>query len=115
MYYCKFSGRFANITKIDDHSYAMTLEELTKDESKGTEWIEDEVRFVLSDAHGMENGTDFVFYMPDTSLDGLNSEFLSWWPDYYKLSGEAGEIPTTLGRFALMNGTEHFGFFTYEG
>ena len=115
VYYCKFSGRFANITKIDDNSYAMTLEELTKDESKGTEWIEDEVRFVLSDAHGMENGTDFVFYMPDTALDGLNSEFLSWWPDYYKLSGEAGEIPTTLGRFGLMNGTEHFGFFTYEG
>ena len=115
VYYCKFSGRFANITKIDDHSYAMTLEELTKDESMGAEWIEDEVRFVLSDAHGMENGTDFGFYMPDTALDGLNSEFLSWWPDYYKLSGEAGEIPTTLGRFALMNGTEHFGFFTYEG
>lgn len=115
VYYCKFSGKFANVTKIDDHSYAMTLEELTKDESMGAEWIEDEVRFVLSDAHGMENGTDFVFYMPDTALDGLNSEFLSWWPDYYKLSGEAGEIPTTLGRFALMNGTEHFGFFTYEG
>ena len=56
-----------------------------------------------------------MFYMPDTALDGLNSEFLSWWPDYYKLSGEAGEIPTTLGRFGLMNGTEHFGFFTYEG
>lgn len=54
MYYCKFSGRFANITKIDDNSYAMTLEELTKDESMGAEWIEDEVRFVLSDAHGME-------------------------------------------------------------
>ncbi len=115
VYYCKFSGRFANITKIDDNSYAMTIEELTKDESMGAEWIEDEVRFVLSDAHGMENGTDFVFYMPDTPLDGLNSEFLSWWPDYYKLSGEAGEIPTTLGRFGLMNGTEHFGFFTYEG
>lgn len=30
----------------------------------------------MSDAHGMENGTDFVFYMPDTALDGLNSEFL---------------------------------------
>ena len=67
----------------------MTLEELTKDESNGAEWIEDEVRFVLSDAHGMENGTDFVFYMPDTPLDGLDSEFMSWWPDYYKLSGEA--------------------------
>lgn len=115
VYYCKFSGKFANVTKIDGNSYAMTLEELTKDESKGAEWIEDEVRYVLSDAHGLENGTDFVFYMPDTPLDGLNSEFMSWWPDYYKLSGEAGEIPTTLGRFGLMNGTEHFGFFTYEG
>ncbi len=115
VYYCKFSGKFANVTKIDDHSYAMTLEELTKDESKGAEWIEDGIRYVLSDAHGMENGTEFVFYMPDTPLDGLNSEFMSWWPDHYKLSGETGEIPTTLGRFGLMNGTEHFGFFTYEG
>lgn len=115
VYYCKFSGKFANITKIDEYSYAMTLDELTKDASRGEEWIEDGTRYVLSGAHGIENGTDFVFYMPDTPLDGLNSEFMSWWPDYYKLSGEAGEIPTTLGRFGLMNGTEHFGFFTYEG
>lgn len=113
VYFCRFSGKFANIINIDENSYAMTLDELTKDESRGAEWIEDGVRYVQSTAHGIENGRDFILYMPSAQLDGLNAEFLSWWPDYYKLSGETGDIPTTLGRFALMNCAEWFGFFTY--
>lgn len=82
----------------------------------GAGWIEDEdtLCFERRTRHGKRHGF-LCSICPITALDGLNSEFLSWWPDYYKLSGEAGEIPTTLGRFALMNGTEHFGFFTYEG
>lgn len=50
MYLCNFSGKFTDIKQLDDHSYSLTLDELTSDYEQGKEWVEDGVRYVSSGA-----------------------------------------------------------------
>lgn len=106
---CDFSGRFSDITPIGDHSYSMRLEELTYETEVDREWIEDQVRFIGSEAYGIAGGEEFILYLPDTPAEGLNEEFLTWWPDYY-LWGQ-GSLKT-LAAYGLYNVNTGEGFFT---
>ena len=60
VYLCTFRGRFGDIKKLDDSTYAMTLQKLniTTPHAVGEEWIEDGVRYVSSEANGLNGGTE---------------------------------------------------------
>lgn len=105
-YICNFSGQFAQLSKLDEYSYSLTLAELTSDYEEGKEWIEDQILHVSSVPYGMESGTEFILYLPQTPTAGLSEEFLSWWPGRY------GETPSaTLDFFGLFNVEMGYGFF----
>ena len=106
-YISTFSGRFGNIRQVDDHTWAMSLEELTVQEEPDTEWIEDGIRYIASDAYGLEEGTEFLLYSPETPTEGLNEEFLIWWPSWNV------EDTGTLNCWGLLNREMGYGFFTY--
>ena len=106
VYLCNFSGKFTEIKQLDDHSYSLTLEELSSDYEQGKEWVEDGVRYVSSEPYGVEQGKDFILYLPDTPTDGLNEEFLSWWPGQYQ-EGQSD----TLDFYGLYNVDMGYGFF----
>lgn len=106
MYLCNFSGKFTDIKQLDDHSYSLTLDELTSDYEQGKEWVEDGVRYVSSEPYGVEEGKDFILYLPDTPTEGLNEEFLSWWPGQYQ-----EDQSDTLGFYGLYNVDMGYGFF----
>lgn len=76
-YVCDFSGKFENIEKANDYSYKMTLADITTEKAIGEEWIEDGIRYIASEPYGLEKGTDFIFYLPDTPIDSLPENFLS--------------------------------------
>ena len=59
IYICKFSGTFDNIRKIDDNTYAMTLNEITTESTESKEWITDGVRYISSEPYGLESGKEF--------------------------------------------------------
>lgn len=101
-YVCTFSGQFAQLTQIDEFSYALTLTELISDYEEGKEWIEDEILLVSSVPYGMETGTEFILYLPNTPTAGLSEDFLSWWPNS---SG------SKLDFFGLYNVEPGYGFF----
>lgn len=116
-YICEFSGKFANIEKIDEYSYKMTLAEVTTEKPIGEEWIEEDIRYVASEPHGLYDSTtgqpctEFIFYLPDTPIDQLSEEFLTWWPYRYDQDGEA---KTTLSCYGILNVATNFGFFTAD-
>lgn len=110
-YYCEFQGRFGNFRRIDEHTYGMTLEELTYEPEAGTEEIRDEILYVASEPYGLETGKEFLFYLPETPVQGLSEEFLIWWPGRYAWEGEA-ERP--LACYGIQNVETGYGFFSDE-
>ncbi|MCF2664884.1 hypothetical protein JQM66_09995 [Oscillibacter valericigenes] len=106
-YISTFSGRFGSIRQVDDHTWAMTLEELTVQEEPDTEWIEDGIRYTASEAYGLETGKEFLLYSPETPTEGLDEEFLIWWPSWNV------EDTGTLNCWGLLNQETGYGFFTY--
>ena len=102
-----FSGRFGDIRQVDEHTWAMSLEELTVQETPGEEWIEDGILYIASEAYGLEEGTEFLLYSPETPTEGLDEEFLTWWPSWNV------EDTGTLNCWGLLNREMGYGFFTY--
>ncbi|MBO5935898.1 MAG: hypothetical protein J6Q94_10485 [Clostridia bacterium] len=113
MYICEFSGKFGNFEKINDYSYKMTLTEIKTEKAAGEEWIEDEILYIasnpngLTDAEGENNATEFILYLPETPVNELTEDFLSWWP--YRFDAK-----TTLSCFGIRNVATDNGFFTAE-
>lgn len=108
VYVCEFQGRFDPIRAVDANTYSLTLAELSSAEDEGETWIADGIRYVASIPYGMETGTDFLLCMPETPLETLSEEFLSWWPGRY----ESGGGQTTLGCCGLCSLEAGYGFFT---
>lgn len=117
VYICDFSGRFENIKKVDEYSYQMTLTDIQTEKPVGEEWIEDEIRYVASDPHGLNDPdnnkecVEFIFYLPDTPVDQVPEAFLTWWP--YRYTQETAP-KATLSCYGILNVTTSFGFFTTE-
>lgn len=107
VYICDFSGRFSDIQKVDEYSYSLTLAELDSDYEAGKEWIENGTKNISSEPYGMEDGNEFILYLPDTPIDGLDEEFLSWLRCWII----DGEQTGTLGLYGLYNVKMGYGFF----
>lgn len=109
-YVCDFSGVFADVEKVDKHTYKVRLITMETVEPIGKEWIDKEIRYIAAAPHGLydydkkENCQEYIVYMPTTPVAELSEEFLSWWP--YR-----GENKDTLDCFGLMNVTTQHGFF----
>lgn len=111
-YICNFSGTFGDLRQLDGTSYAMTLETLEAQETEGEEWTEDGTLYIGSAPYGLEGGTEFFLYAPESSTDVLTSESLQVeWPEW--------NLPETvpegqLGCWMLYNQDMDQGFFSYE-
>ncbi len=110
VYESSFNGRFTNIKQISDYAYSMTLESVETENEPETEKIEDwdgvKVRKVYSYAMGIDNGEEFIFYLPEAPTTELDDEFLSWLMAY--------DEDAVLGRYGLYNIDAETGFFTYD-
>ena len=108
VYICTFSGRFGDIRQADDHTWSMTLEETFIEETPAPEWDEGELHYIASEPYGMEDGTAFLLYAPETPTAGLSQEFLSWWPSWNVEDNGA------LGCWGLSNVEMGYGSCTYD-
>lgn len=108
-YICKFKGKFGQITRLNDYSCRMRLEELTYETETDQEWIENGVRYIGADAYGLTEGEEFIFYMPFAPAAELDEEFLSWWPE--RILYREGSIQTLL-TYAIRNVNTGDGFFS---
>lgn len=114
-YYSNFHGSFTDSKCLGNGGWALTLREIHTEEDLGLEEIKEMdydggtvgVLHISAEPYGMERGRDFLLYGPDTPIEGLDEEFLSWWPGRY----EEGEL-TTLCCYGLWNKETGYGFFT---
>lgn len=111
MYVCSFSGRFVDVEQISDHAYKMRLTDVTTREPSGQTWIQDDILHVASDPYGIDEGTEFILYLPQTPLSELPEDFLLWWPYRFE---QADAAKTTLSCYGILNVTTQQGFFTYD-
>ena len=115
IYMCDFSGKFGTIEKINEYSYKLILTDISTAKAVGEEWIEDEIRYVAAEPHGLNDPfegqecTEFILYLPDTPVDSVPEDFLNWWPLRY-----SQETMTTLSCFGILNVTTNSGFFTAQ-
>ena len=108
-YYCEFSGRFDEITKIDEYSYSMRLAELNCGTELDKVWIQDEVRHIGSEPVGVEQGETFRFYLPGAPLADLDEAFVSWCPDAYQWRERSID---RLSSYGIYNVEGRYGFST---
>lgn len=109
VYISTFSGKFSDITKVDEHTYSMKLASVKVEESG--EWIEDGIKYIASAPYGIDGGSTFYFYLPDTPVAGLDEEFLNWRLGLFSEEDRSGD---TLGHYGLYNEAEGDGLFVYD-
>lgn len=108
-YTCRFSGKFDEITKTGEYAFSLHLAELNVETEVDRVWIEDEVRYIGAGPLGMEEGKEFIFYLPGVPIEELDEAFATWSPDYY-LWRDGGI--KNLSAYGLYNVEEGYGFFT---
>ena len=107
VYLCGFEGQFGDFREAEYGSVALTLEELTVVTEQSEPWIEDGIRYIPSTPYGLEGGTDFLLYGPETPWETLSDSALMGWP----LSGE----PTfTLDCWGLCNTAQQQTFYDWS-
>lgn len=109
---CNFSGQFDNIMQINDHTYSMTLSNITSEKEADETWIEDGILYIASTPYGLEDGTEYILYMPETKIDDLPEDFISWYPGW-NFVDENGNQPDVLSCYGIYNQKMGYGFFTY--
>ena len=105
IYYSDFSGKFKNITKVDNNTYKMELDYYNTKQTVGTDELYEEIHYIYTEPYGIDGGTVFYFYLPDKSMYELTDDFLGW---SYGLEGNS-----TLGCYGLYNQDMGEGFFSY--
>lgn len=111
VYLSEFTGRFDGIHLVNDHTWELTLAEVTAEQEEGTEWIEGGIRYAVQPPYGLDSGREFLLYAPETPVSELSEEFLSWWP--FRSSAEEGALET-LSCYGLYNQEPGYGFFACE-
>lgn len=104
-YFCRFSGRFEDITKAGEYAFSMRLGELNCNTEAGKEYT----YYIGAEAYGLAGGEEFIFYLPGAPAEELEEAFMSWSPDYsFWRNGGLDR----LAAYGLYNVEGGCGFFT---
>ena len=88
-YLCDFSGKFSKPRKIGPYMYTMTLEYITLEETPGKVVYEDGMKLVYTEPYGLEDGEEFILYLPGMPVSELDEEILYW----FHLYGDVDTLP----------------------
>lgn len=77
-YCCNFKGQLSELTKIDERTYTAELIDISYENAVGEEEYADNVRYIYSDAYGLDDAETLYFYLPGTPKENLSEECLSW-------------------------------------
>ena len=113
VYISKITGQFSELRMVNDYTFALTLENLEIEGEVGGSYIEDGIRYIISNPNGFMNtdgsdyAKDYLLYTPDAPIQELSEDFLGWWP-----SRMQDVTPETLTLYGLCNTQTQVGFFT---
>jgi len=78
VYICEFKGKFTEPKKINEYTYSMNIEELTNKKNAGTEYIENGVKYICTEAIGLSNANEIYIYLPGAPLSDVDETFMTW-------------------------------------
>lgn len=78
LYFCQFNGKFSQPEPINEYIYVMRLEYIETDKEPDTVTYAYGVRYISSYPYGLDNGDEFLIYMPNTPFSCIPEQFLSW-------------------------------------
>lgn len=102
-----YSGHFDVLTKIDDYTYEVTLEDITYADTPGTVEIWDNQRTFYTDSWALMNADTLTIYLPGTSLEKLSEDVLSW-------ISMVNESDTELTMMVMENKVYGHGIYSYN-
>ena len=106
-YVCSFSGRFTDFKKVDDYTWSMRLETLTRDNEPGQDWASEGVHYIASEAYGIDGGDQFYLYLPGHPTSTLPEEYLNWARMYMNAYDN---LPSSLTIHGIYNQAQQTGF-----
>ena len=111
-YICGFSGDFTGLTKINDYTYEMKMDNLTYEETPGKEEIADGVKYIYTDVYGLEGTDTFKVYLPGAPVSDLSEEEYFW----VRTANENGaeESQDTLTIPVIVNEKMEYGIYSYK-
>lgn len=113
-YYCSFHGKFTEPVQKEEYIYSTTIESISYDHPAGTEEIKDGVRYIYSDAYGLDNPKEILIYLPGMTIEDLPEGYLSWVRTNWRMDYEFTLNNTTLPFYGLYNVIEEQGFSSYD-
>lgn len=108
IYKSKFTGKFDVVGEIDEYSYLAELNNVKVDGKIGSSYIEDEIKYVTTDACGIAGGENFVFHKIGTPVDRLNEKYI------FHYFVDDGEEDTELRFKCIENVEKECFFYAYE-
>lgn len=108
-YNSKFYGRFAELEKINDYTYATKIEYLDYYNEIGTEEIKNNKLYSYSTAYGLTDADRILFYLPGAPISALPEEYSSW--VNYRI--ESDDPNAKQDFYGLYNEREECGFSGY--
>ena len=113
-YYCEFQGKFSEPIQKDTYIYSAKIEELTYQNPAGTQEIKDGIRYIYSDAYGLNDPEEILFYLPGIPIRDLPEGYLSWVHGNWWMDFEFPKNYTTLPFYGLYNVNLEQGFSSYN-
>lgn len=95
-YFCSFQGQFADWQKVNGYTYSMRLDTVQSLEAE--DHIQGGIKYIASEPYGLERGTSFLLFTPETPMNVLPESFLEW---MRMLQDE--KHPDQLGCYAIYN------------
>ncbi len=108
LYWCAFSGSLDTPEKVNEYTWQTRIREIHFENEPGTEEILDGTLYRYSEAYGLENAENLLFYLPGAPTKELPEEYLSW--VFFSLEDGAEE----LSFVGLYNEAMGEGFSSYD-
>ena len=110
-YFSEFSGQFSDPKKVDEYTYSVTIEDISYKNEVGTEEVKDGVRYKYSEAAGLEDAKEILFYLPGIAIADLPEGYVSW---LNNTEVDTEDKDATLPFYGLYNEKTESGFYSSE-
>lgn len=93
VYCCEFSGKFTEPVQVNEYTYSAQIEDLTYEQEPGTTEIFDDTQWIYSDAYGLTQSENFLFYLEGAPVSELPEEYITWVRYVSEESLDGGQLP----------------------
>lgn len=106
-----FTGKFTDLQKVNDYTWAMKLGEINYTYEIGKEEILDQILYSYTEAYGLDGADEVDIYLPGAPVSELPEEFLQWaCSNYDRFEAEENGLPC----YGLYNVEGAEGFSGYD-